>query len=42
VARDHKQALPLSGTFVGRRSAYNGMTVTVTVNAGDAEASSAA
>lgn len=42
VARDHKQALPLLGTFVGRRSAYNGMTVTVSVNAGDAEESSAA
>lgn len=31
VARDHRQALPLSGTFVGRRSSYKDMTVTVSV-----------
>lgn len=42
VARDQKQALPLSGTFVGRPSAYIGMTVTVTVAHDDAETSSAA
>jgi transglutaminase-like putative cysteine protease len=39
VARDHKQALPLSGSFVGRRSAYRGMTVTVNVTTGDAKTS---
>lgn len=42
VARDHRQALPLSGTFVGRRSAYRGMTVTVTVTQVEDESSSAA
>lgn len=43
VARDHRQALPLSGTFIGRRSAYRGMTVSVTVTQeDDAETSSAA
>jgi transglutaminase-like putative cysteine protease len=31
VARDHAQALPLSGSFIGRRSAYVGMDVTVNV-----------
>jgi transglutaminase-like putative cysteine protease len=31
VARDHRQALPLSGSFIGKRSAYLGMVVTITV-----------
>lgn len=31
VARDHRQALPLSGSYVGTRSAFTGMTVTVDV-----------
>lgn len=31
VARDHNQALPLSGNFTGAPSAYLGMTVTVDV-----------
>lgn len=42
VARDHKQALPLSGTFFGRRSAYQGMSVTVSVTQDDVTASCAA
>jgi transglutaminase-like putative cysteine protease len=35
VARDHAQALPLTGSFVGRRSLYSGMTVTVSVTQDD-------
>ena len=31
VARDPTQASPLSGSFVGRRSSYLGMTVNVSV-----------
>ena len=31
VARDHRQALPLSGSFIGKRSSYLGMIVTITV-----------
>lgn len=31
VARDHRHASPLSGSFVGAASAYKGMTVTVDV-----------
>jgi transglutaminase-like putative cysteine protease len=31
VAHDHKQALPLSGSFVGKRADYLGMTVSVSV-----------
>jgi len=42
VARDHRQALPLSGTFVGRRSANKGMTVAVHVAPDDTESSSVA
>ena len=31
VARDHKQAAPLTGSFVGPRGAYRGMTISVLV-----------
>ena len=31
VARDHKQAAPLTGSFVGTRAAYQGMSVSVSV-----------
>ena len=31
VARDHKQATPLTGSFIGRRAAYLGMSVSVSV-----------
>jgi transglutaminase-like putative cysteine protease len=31
VARDHKQAAPLSGTFTGLRGAYQGMSLSVSV-----------
>jgi len=31
VARDHRHASPLLGTFIGASSAYQGMTVTVDV-----------
>ena len=31
VARDHKQATPLTGSFVGSRAAYLGMSVSVSV-----------
>ena len=31
VARDHKQASPLSGSFVGPRAAFTGMTIGVSV-----------
>jgi transglutaminase-like putative cysteine protease len=34
VARDHAQALPLSGTYCGRRGAYLGMSVSVSVTQG--------
>lgn len=42
VARDHKQASPLSGSYVGPRAAYQGMSVEVQVLNGDAEAATAA
>ena len=35
VARDHAQALPLSGTYCGRRGAYLGMSVSVSVTQGE-------
>jgi transglutaminase-like putative cysteine protease len=41
VARDHKQAAPLTGSFVGPRGAYRGMTISVLV-ADQAVGSSAA
>lgn len=41
VARDHTQARPLSGSFIGRRSAYLGMDVSVSVSEIDASASAA-
>ena len=31
VARDHRQALPLCGSFIGKRSSYLEMIVTITV-----------
>lgn len=37
VARDHTQATPLSGTYVGMRSAFLDMTVSVSVMSGETE-----
>jgi transglutaminase-like putative cysteine protease len=31
VARDHKQAAPLTGSFTGPRGAYQGMSISVSV-----------
>lgn len=42
VVRDPSQASPLSGTFAGKRSAYQGMSVSVSVMNGDTAESSAA
>lgn len=41
AARDHKQALPLSGSYIGKRSDYRGMTVSVSVQEVDAESAAA-
>jgi transglutaminase-like putative cysteine protease len=41
VARDHKQAAPLTGSFNGMRGAYQGMSVSVSVAAQDSGASAA-
>ncbi len=41
VARDHKQASPLSGSYVGKRGAYAGMTVSVAVTNAEPNASAA-
>jgi transglutaminase-like putative cysteine protease len=37
VARDHRQAVPLSGSFVGTSSAFLGMSVSVSVIGAEAE-----
>ncbi len=39
VARDHKQAMPLSGSYVGVPSAFLNMSVTVSVTSQEAEVS---
>lgn len=41
VARDHTQARPLSGSFIGKRSAYLGMDVSVSVSELEQSASAA-
>ena len=41
VARDHKQAAPLTGSFNGARGVYQGMTVSVSVADHESGASAA-
>lgn len=41
VARDHRQATPLSGTYVGKRADYLGMTVSVLVTEDEAATAAA-
>ena len=41
VARDHKQAAPLTGSFTGARGAYQGMSISVSVADQDSGASAA-
>jgi transglutaminase-like putative cysteine protease len=41
VARDHKQAAPLTGSFTGSRGAYRGMSISVSVADQDSGASAA-
>jgi transglutaminase-like putative cysteine protease len=41
VARDHRQAAPLTGSFTGARGAYQGMSISVSVEEQASEASAA-